>query len=142
MNVRSADEQDLPQLYELCCSAAGRKLPRDVFEGIFRASAGDAGRRLFVAVEGDTVVGWADIQVRLLLSSCRLDAVLNEFYIKEDHRGFGAGTGLLIAMMNQAKKIGCRAVLADSTRVNLKSQEFLERHGFVRTQHRFEKEIK
>lgn len=142
MYVRSATLQDLPQLYALCCSAASKKLPQEIFEGIFKAMQEDSARHLFVALEDDEIVGWADIGVRLLLSGCRLDAVLNDFYVKEESRGYGVGTGLLIALTAQAKKIGCQVVLADTGRVNLKSQEFLERHGFVRTQHRFEKELK
>lgn len=142
MNVRSATTQDLPQLYELCCSAAGRQLPKEVFEGIFRAMTEDTQRGVFVAVEEDVIVGWADLQVRLLLSGCRLEAVLNDFYVREDRRGLGIGTGMLIALLRQAKSFGCTALLADTTRVNLKSQEFLERHGFVRTLHRFEKELR
>lgn len=142
MYVRSAKTEDLPQLYELCCNFAGRKLPQDVFEGIFRAAGEDPQRRLVVAVENEQIVGYADMQVRLLLSGCTLAAVLNEFFVKEETRGMGVGSGMLISLSSQAKSVGCTELLADCSRVNLKSQEFLERHGFVRSRHRFEKTIK
>ena len=141
MFVRSAKEEDLDGLYDLCCEQAARVLPRDVFEAVFRAAAKDAHRRLVVATEDEQIVGYADMQLSLLLSHCALAAVFNEFYVREALRGHGIGTGMLLSLSRQAQSIGCGELQAFCQRVNLKSQSFLERHGFVRSQHNFTKSI-
>ncbi|MEG0803323.1 MAG: GNAT family N-acetyltransferase [Pygmaiobacter sp.] len=142
MYVRGATEEDLPQLYALCCVAAGHPLPQDVFEGVFHAAQSNQRRRLLVALEYDLIIGYADMQIELLLGSCTLVATIHEFYVCEDTRGRGIGSGMLIALSNQAKSIGCSEVEAFCSRVNLKSQDFLERHGFVRSQHQFVRTLK
>ena len=142
MFVRSAREEDLPGLYALCCEQAARSLPQDIFEAVFRAAAKDTHRRLVVALEGEEIVGYADMQLELLLSRCALAAVFKEFYVQESMRGRGIGTGMLISLSGQAKSIGCGELEASCQRVNLKSQEFLERHGFVHSQHKFTRTVK
>lgn len=142
MYVRSAKEEDLDGLYALCCEQAASTLDREVFGAVFRAAAKDSHRRLVVAVEEGEIVGYADMQLELLLSRCALAAVFKDFYVRETLRGRSIGTGMLIALCGQAKSIGCGELEASCQRVNVKSQEFLERHGFVRSQHKFTKTIK
>ena len=96
MFVRSAKEEDLDGLYDLCCEQAARVLPRDVFTAVFRAAAKDAHRRLVVAIEDEQIVGYADMQLSLLLSHCALAAVFNEFYVREALRGAPTETQRLI----------------------------------------------
>ena len=142
MYVRTAGQTDLPGLYELCCASAGRKLQQDVFAQIFKAVCADSQRRLVVAVENEQIVGYADLQIQVLLSDCAPAAVLSEFYVAQPYRGTGVGTGMLIALTGQARAVGCTRLLANCSRVNLKSQAFLDRHGFVRVQHRYEKALR
>ena len=141
MFVRGAKPEDLEQLYALCCEQAAHPLARDVFDAVFAGALRDSRRRLSVALEEGHIVGFADLQLKLTLSRCEMTAVLLDFYVSEPIRGKGIGTGLMIAMARQAHAIGCANLEAGCLRVNVRGQEFLERHGFVRTQHLFSRPL-
>lgn len=142
LQVRPAQEKDLPGLFELCAEAAGEKLPQEVFGAIFHAALADTGRRLMVAVKDGRPVGYGDLQRCLPLCVCAPVAVLSEFYVEPASRSQGVGTAMLIALLAQAKAMGCTRLSADCSRVNLKSQAFLDRHGFVRTLHHYTRSIR
>lgn len=142
MYVRAATEEDLPALYALCAAAAGGAMPQPLFTGVLRAVLSDKRRRVMIAFEGERAVGYGDLQAELLLSSCTFAGFLQELYVEEPMRGKNIGTGMLIALSGQAKALGCTELRASSSRVNLKTQNFLERHGFVKTQHLFSKPLK
>lgn len=142
MYVRAITEEDLPALYDLCAAASGTAMPQQLFAGVLRAVLSDKRRRVVIAFEGERAVGYGDLQVELLLSSCTFAGLLQELYVEEAVRGKNIGTGMLIALSGQAKTLGCTEIRANTSRVNLKAQSFLERHGFVKTQHLFSKSLK
>ena len=137
MFVRGAKQEDAQALYTLCCEQAAHALPREIFEAVFFGLLRDSRRRLSVALEDGHIVGYADLQLNLTLARCEMIAVLLDFYVSEPMRGRGIGTGLMISLARQAQSIGCTGSEAGCQRVNVRGQEFLERHGFVRSQHLF-----
>ena len=95
------------------------------------------GRRIVLAFEGPEAVGFADTEVRFPFSECAPVGVIHEFYVREDARGRNVGSAMLVSLTTQFKAAGCVSVQASCARVNLKSQEFLEKRGFVKTRHAF-----
>lgn len=142
MYVRAATQEDLPALSTLCAAATGKTMPQPLFAEVLRAVLSDKRRRVVIAFEGDRAVGYGDLQAELMLSGCTFAGFLQELYVEEPMRGKNIGTGMLIALSGQAKALGCTELRAVSSRVNLKTQSFLERHGFVKTQHLFSKSLK
>ena len=99
------------------------------------------GRRIVLAFEGPEAVGFADTEVRFPFSECAPVGVIHEFYVREDARGRNVGSAMLVSLTTQFKAAGCVSVQASCARVNLKSQEFLEKRGFVKTRHAFSRPL-
>ncbi len=94
-----------------------------------------------LAFEGPEAVGFADTEVRFPFSECAPVGVIHEFYVREDARGRNVGSAMLVSLTTQFKAAGCVSVQASCARVNLKSQEFLEKRGFVKTRHAFSRPL-
>ena len=82
-----------------------------------------------------------DTEVRFPFSECASVGVIHEFYVREDARGHNVGSAMLVSLTTQFKAAGCVSVQASCARVNLKSQEFLEKRGFVKTRHAFSRSL-
>jgi putative acetyltransferase len=80
--------------------------------------ARQAGKRVTVAVEGERVVGFAELD-----PGGHLDC----FYTHKDRQGRGVGTLLLAEVERQARDEGCAALAAD---VSITARGFFERRGF------------
>ncbi len=119
MILRSLSAPDAEKFYTLMCTAAGRELPREAFAQALAQALEQTGRRIVLAFEGPEAVGFADTEVRFPFSECA---------------PVGA---MLVSLTTQFKAAGCVSVQASCARVNLKSQEFLEKRGFVKTRHAF-----
>lgn len=137
MFVRGVTMEDADSLYTLVCKYRRKELPQDIFKGILKSALAQTRRRLVLALEEDVPVGFADMEVKLTLCDCALIAVINDFFVAEECRGKSIGTGMLISLTDQAKKVGCSHIQASCPRVSLKSQNFLERNGFIKSQHLF-----
>lgn len=133
MILRSLSAPDAEKFYTLMCTAAGRELPREAFAQALAQALEQTGRRIVLAFEGPEAVGFADTEVRFPFSECAPVGVIHEFYVREDARGRNVGSAMLVSLTTQFKAAGCVSVQASCARVNLKSQEFLEKRGFVKT---------
>ena len=129
------------KFYTLMCTAAGRELPREAFAQALAQALEQTGRRIVLAFEGPEAVGFADTEVRFPFSECAPVGVIHEFYVREDARGRNVGSAMLVSLTTQFKAAGCVSVQASCARVNLKSQEFLEKRGFVKTRHAFSRPL-
>ena len=141
MILRNVSAKDAQALYALACASAGCELPRQAFGEALTDALHQPGRRIALAYEGAEAVGFVDIEVRRPLGECAPVGVIHEFYVREDVRGANIGSAMLLSVTTQCKALGCARVQASCARVNLKSQEFLERRGFVKTRHEFSRRL-
>ena len=81
------------------------------------------------------------MRIEIIVSRCEIAAVINEFFVAAPYRGSGIGTGLLLHLANQAKTLGCLSMRITASRVDVKTHAFLEKCGFEKTQHYFEKQL-
>lgn len=141
MLVRTATAEDADILYELLCLYRHKELPRDIFDGILKANRNDAHKRLALAVVDGKAVGFADVDVKLTISTCSLIATINDLFILEDYRRKKYGSGLLMSITSQMKTLGCSYVEICCNRVDIKAQSFLENSGYVKSRHLFVRTI-
>ena len=83
------------------------------------------------------MVGFAGPEVLFPFSECAPVGVSHDLYVREGARGRNVGGAMLVSLTRHFKAAGCGAGQASGARVNLKSQEFLEKRGFVKTRHAF-----
>ena len=143
MEIRLAREADIPQIIELLRQIG--QLHHDLRPDIFRPVTlkydhddvlrimQDETRPIFIAAEGDTVLGFGFCMVK----SYRNHSVINdstEFYIDdlcvdENCRSQGIGEALYRHIHAHAKAIGCRAVTLNVWNCNSRALKFYEKLG-------------
>lgn len=84
---------------------------------------------LFVAVEGDAVVGLAWLVVTRALDR---SAYLRLLLVGEGQQSRGLGASLLARAERDVRAAGSRHLALLVTRVNARARSFYERHGYVR----------
>lgn len=91
-------------------------------------AAGD--RAMFAAIEGDELVGYADIAVGADESE------IMSVGVREAHQGRGVGYSLLTAMLDASDAAGAKRVLLEAKTGNDKAIALYERNGFSIVGHR------
>ncbi len=86
-----------------------------------------ASRRLYlVAEEGDTLIGYAGM---MFTGGPQADVVT--LAVDPAHWGRGTGTALLLALVGEAGRRGCREVLLEVRKDNPRARQLYLRHGFT-----------
>jgi len=89
--------------------------------------AQSASRRLYlVAEEGDTLIGYAGM---MFTGGPQADVVT--LAVDPAHWGRGTGTALLLALVGEAARRGCREVLLEVRKDNPRARQLYLRHGFT-----------
>ena len=141
MLVRNVTMEEADQLYPLLCLSVRKELDRELFQTYLMQALEKPTRRILLGYDGGIPVGFADAEVRASLSDCALVGCIHSLFVREECRGRGVGTGLLMNLSTQMKKMGSMLMTATSSRVNVRSQEFLEQRGFLRSQYCFTREL-
>ena len=92
--------------------------------------ATDALGRLLVVESNGEVIGYAVVGFGFSLEFGGRDALLDEFYVREEHRGHGIGTRVLTAVEELCRAKGFRALHLEADYVNARVHEFYKRNGF------------
>lgn len=87
------------------------------------------GRLLIIESDGE-LTGYAVIGFGFSLEFGGRDALLDEFYVKEQHRGKGIGTQVITAIVEICRARGIRAVHLEADYVNERVHAFYKRSGF------------
>ena len=141
MLVRNVTMEEADQLYPLICLSVRKELDREQFQTYLMQALEKPTRRILLGYDGGIPVGFVDAEVRASLSDCALVGCIHSLFVREECRGRGVGTGLLMNLSTQMKKMGCTMMTATSSRVNVRSQEFLEQRGFLRSQYAFTRDL-
>lgn len=136
--VRPAAAEDEPALYQLASEAAGRPLDRELFAALFHRGLTDRTHRVALAFLQGALAGWGEVEIGYTLTAEGLTGTLVELYVRPSQREKGAGRALLIHLAGAARRMGCSHLLANCSRVNMRSRTFLERNGFVLGKAQFE----
>lgn len=101
-----------------------------------------AGREVFVALEGDRVVGWAAVCAQEAFVG-GLGGYLEGLVVDEAVRGSGIGAQLLDAAEAWARERGCTEIRVHSNVVRIRAHQFYRRLGYatVKSQHYFRKPL-
>lgn len=89
----------------------------------------ELGRLLVIEFEGE-LIGYAVIGFGFSLEFGGRDALLDEFYVRENFRGRGIGSQVLGVVEELCRVKGIRAVHLEADYVNARVHEFYKRLGF------------
>ena len=138
MTVRDATEADLPAIVAIYNAAIPGRLatadtePVSVAQRLpwFREHAA-ARRPLWVAVDGDTPVGWLSFQSFYGRPAYHATAEIS-VYVSPDHQRRGIALALLTRALAEAPRLGLRTLLGFVFGHNRPSLALFERFGFER----------
>jgi GNAT superfamily N-acetyltransferase len=94
-------------------------------------------RDVFVATDGECVVGWA----ALLIDEAFVEgfgAFLEGFVVDESARSRGVGLQLLEAVESKARERGCAEVRVQSNVLRERAHSFYERHGYTKVKAQYQ----
>jgi ribosomal-protein-alanine N-acetyltransferase len=123
--LREMTKADMPRIMAL----EQELFPEDAWTPqMFAAEfAQPASRRLYlVAEDGDTLIGYAGM---MFTGGPQADVVTLAVY--PAHWGRGTGTALLLALVGEAGRRGCREVLLEVRKDNPRARQLYLRHGFT-----------
>lgn len=129
--VRRATGTDGPTVFGLLAQLGEQYTPqRDVFDAAYADAVKDEeDHLLFVADDGDAVVGYALATIARLFYTNGDAAQLQELVVDEHSRGRGIGSQLVSAIEEECQKRGVRQL----TVATLKSASFYERLDYRST---------
>ena len=129
--VIKAEKEKLAQAAALAAELWPRHTPEELLAEFEQVSG--AGGVLFLAMEGDTPVGFAQCRLRHDYvegtNSCPV-GYLEGIYVLEEYRREGVAAGLLSACENWAWQQGCREFASDCELHNELSLRFHQGTGF------------
>jgi ribosomal protein S18 acetylase RimI-like enzyme len=124
--LKSASTQQITDLQELCNVVYS--LPSMLSQEGVSSFLVDDHKKLFVAMEGEKIVGMATVQYILSLrgATAHLDdvAVLGEF------QGKGIASGLMTSVIDAARDYGCRAIECTSRPDRTAANALYQKVGF------------
>lgn len=91
--------------------------------------------RAWLICDRATPVGYIVLTFGYSLEFLGRDAFVDEFFLRESHRGRGWGRQALDFAENQAREQGVRAIHLEVVRTNLTAREFYRRAGFSDHEH-------
>lgn len=139
MLIRDLTEEDLPAVLEIYNDAVARttaiwneRLVDLENRRLWVADRARAGYPILVAVEGDTVLGYASFGDWRAFDGYR-HTVEHSVYVRGDRRGAGIGRALMEALIQRARARGKHVMVAGIEAGNAASIRLHEALGFVQT---------
>jgi GNAT superfamily N-acetyltransferase len=97
------------------------------------AQIGDPAYRIRVALDGETIVGFAKFTASATLPppSSAADAELKQLYLLPAFKGAGVGAALMEWTLDQARSVGAKRIVLSVWVDNHRAKRFYARYGFV-----------
>jgi GNAT superfamily N-acetyltransferase len=140
LRVREAEPQDLASIVDLVGQLGYPSRERAVAQRLERLSA-DPRSWVYVALEGERVVGLAAVHVMSLLERDDPIARVTAMVVAEGGRGRGVGRALLDQLEEVARIQGCDRIDLTSRYRREGAAAFYRRMGFKDTSFRFVKRL-
>lgn len=140
MMIRPAEENDLDTLAEMALEFETYLMtiddtfisdipPKMHFRRVITQGMGDEKHRMFIALDGEKVIGFADYWAYPEALHGGLSGYLNNIYLREGYRGKGLGTHFMGYLIHDAKERGVVAMHVPVLAKNGPAVEFYEKLG-------------
>ena len=120
------------EYYDFDGHAFEEKLARQALLAFLREPAFG---RAWLICDSTVPVGYVVLTFGYSLEYLGRDAFLDEFYIRESHRGRGWGRQALEFVEEQARASGVRSIHLEVVRANASAKELYRRNGYIDHEH-------
>jgi GNAT superfamily N-acetyltransferase len=103
---------------------------------------GDPDHHVLVAKLAGSVVGFVNFATRRTIMHARASGLIDELIVAEKCRGRGIGTGLIAAVVERCRELGCDEVEVSTENTNNEAREFYKKCGFEEDSVLLEKHLK
>jgi GNAT superfamily N-acetyltransferase len=134
VKVRSARVDDAEPISALMAQL-GYAVPAPAVSG--RLQRLGERRDVFVATDGESVVGWAALSIDEAFVE-GFGALLEGFVVDEAARSRGVGQKLLEAVESRARERGCAEIRVQSNVLRERAHSFYERNGYVKVKAQYQ----
>jgi len=135
ITIEPAQEADLPsirlllvELMEAMNDTEGFDIDRAV--GNCRTLMNSPSHYVFVARQGNRVVGFVNFATRQTVLHPAPSALIDELVISENSRGMGVGKLLIQAVVDKSRELGCCEIEVSTEKTNAKARRFYKTCGF------------
>ncbi len=90
----------------------------------------DAGSHFLVAETAGTVVGFINFAIRRTILHQSPSGLIDELVVASGYRGKGIGRQLVLAVIEECRRLGCCEVQVSTEKTNTEAREFYEKCGF------------
>lgn len=136
MTIAPAAPGDAPAVVELLLAQLAEHdidTPRPAVEHAVAGMLAEPRRgRIFVARDGERLVGVAYVSFIWALEHGGHSAWLEELYVRPEERSHGVGSALLAAAIDFARADGCAALDLEVEEAHVRAARLYERTGFER----------
>ncbi len=141
VTIRPARPEDFDAIYPLLCQLwTEKRFDKERLQAIFSGQFAE-GKRFLVAVEDDSVVGFASMFSRENFEHAGRLATIDELVVDEKLRGSGVGSALIAQLEKIAKNEGSVMIeLTTSTR-RVAAHRFYEKCGYMMASFHFWKPL-
>jgi len=91
----------------------------------------DAGSHFLVAETAGTLAGFINFTIRKTISHRSPSGLIDELVVASEYRGKGIGRRLVLAVIEECKRLGCCEVEVSTEKTNTEAREFYSKSGFV-----------
>lgn len=135
LQIRQATQKDIASVLDLYAQPDlddGQMLSQEAAQEVFAQFSRYPNYRLFVALDGDTVVGtYALLVMHNLAHRGMPSAIAEDVVVAADRQGQGIGRHMMAHAVAEARAAGCYKLALSSNRKRTQAHAFYESLGFA-----------
>lgn len=133
LQIRAADTDDLPTVYDFLCMLEDERLDQVAFETVFLHNLANPLIHYLVAEQGGELVGFASCHVQYLLHHGGKVGEIQELFVRPDVRNQQIGHKLVAALETLAYQEGFVNLEVTTNQKRIDTIRFYERENFKST---------
>lgn len=140
--IRSAEKEDLEQVYKLIIELENQKLDFQSFEKIYIENMNNPRVLYLTYIDNHNIVGFVSIHIQSLLHHCARIAEIQELVVLEGVRGKGFGMQLFNKAIEIAKENDCAQIEVCCNQKRKLSHVFYKKMGMLNNHFKFTMPLK
>jgi PhnO protein len=137
VEIRKVEKRDLDFVYSAICELEEEMFDFQVFKAIFTENISNPGNVYLVALSEKEILGFISFHTQKLLHHCGVVGEIQEFFIRQNHRGKGIGRRLMQEIMHFADQNELKSIEVTTNRRRLENVMIYENLGFDLTHNKF-----
>ena len=138
---RKSEEKDCKAMYDLICDMENKRLPYEIFEGIYRKQLQREDMYCLIQEEDGKVTAMLNLRFEEQLHHCEKIAEIMEFVVDVECRNAGVGKEVLEEACRVALEYGCSQIEVACNQLRKDTHRFYEREGMHNFHYKFSKRL-